>query len=97
MYEGMVDTRGLIMWSKKDESRSVGPLQPLIIGLIQLGFLWSFLRKYIRCVLTLSEGCSVQQLVFQSVTSLPPSASSSRTAYTILHKPGRWPCLAPIS
>ena len=29
MYDGMVDTSGLIMWSRKDETRSVGPLQPL--------------------------------------------------------------------
>ena len=42
MYEGMVSTRGLIMWSRKDETRSVGPLQPLTIGLIPWGFLWSF-------------------------------------------------------
>ena len=41
MYEGMVGTRGLIMWSRKDETRSVGPLQPLTIGLIPWGFLWS--------------------------------------------------------
>ena len=57
MYEGMVGTRGLIMWSRNDGKRSVGPLQPLTIGLIPWGFLWSFLRKYIRCVLTLSVGC----------------------------------------
>ena len=57
MYEGMVGTSGLIMWSRKDETRSMGPLQPLTIGLIPWGFLWSFLRKYIGCVLTLSEGC----------------------------------------
>ena len=57
MYEGMVDTSGLIMWSRKDETRSVGPLQPLTMGLIPCGVLWSFLRKYMRWVLTLSEGC----------------------------------------
>ena len=57
MYEGMVGTRGLIIWSRKDETRSVGPLQPLTIGPIPWGFLWSFLRNYICCVLTLSEGC----------------------------------------
>ena len=34
MYEGVVGTRGLIMWSRKAEMCSVGPLQPLIIGLI---------------------------------------------------------------
>ena len=34
MYEGVVGTRGLIMWSRKAEMRSVGPLQPLTIGLI---------------------------------------------------------------
>ena len=34
MYEGMVGTMGLIMWSMNDEMRSVGPLQPLTIGLI---------------------------------------------------------------
>ena len=44
------------MW-RNDGKRSVGPLQPLTIGLIPWGFLWSFLRKYIRCVLTLSVGC----------------------------------------
>ena len=54
MYEGMVGTRSLIMWSRKDETRSVGPLQPLTIGLIPWRFLW---RKYLCCVLTLSEGC----------------------------------------
>ena len=30
MYDGMVDTSGLIEWSRKDETRSVGPLQPQI-------------------------------------------------------------------
>ena len=34
MYDGMVDTSGLIMWSRKDETRSMGPLQPLTMGLI---------------------------------------------------------------
>ena len=29
MYEGVVGTRGLIMWSRKVEMHSVGPLQPL--------------------------------------------------------------------
>ena len=57
MYEGMVDTSGLIMWSMKDETPSVGPLQPLTMGLIPCGVLWSFLRKYMRWVLTVSEGC----------------------------------------
>ena len=33
MYDGMVDTSGLIMWSRKDEMHSVGPLQPLTMGL----------------------------------------------------------------
>ena len=32
MYEGVVGTSGLIMWSKNDETRSMGPLQPLTIG-----------------------------------------------------------------
>ena len=57
MYDGMVDTSGLIMWSRNDETRSVGPLQPLTMGLIPCGVLWSFLRKYMCWVLTLSEGC----------------------------------------
>ena len=57
MYDGMVDTSGLIMWSRKDETCSVGPLQPLTRSLIPCGVLWSFLRKYMRWVLTLSEGC----------------------------------------
>ena len=56
MYEGMVGTSGLTMWSRNDETRSVGPLQPLTIGLIPWGFLWSFLRKYMHCVLTLFVG-----------------------------------------
>ena len=43
MYEGMVGTSGLTMWSRNDETRSVGPLQPLTIPMF---FLWSFLRKY---------------------------------------------------
>ena len=34
MYEGVVGTRGLIMWSRKAEMHLVGPLQPLTIGLI---------------------------------------------------------------
>ena len=34
MYEGVVGTRGLIMWSRKAEMCLVGPLQPLTIGLI---------------------------------------------------------------
>ena len=45
MYEVMVGTRSFIMWSRKDETHSVGPLQPLTIGLIPWGFLWSFLRS----------------------------------------------------
>ena len=57
MYDGMVDTSGFIMWSRKDETHSVGSLQPLTMGLIPCGVLWSFLRKYMRWVLTLSEGC----------------------------------------
>ena len=57
MYDGMVDTSGLIIWSRKDETRSVGPLQPLTMGLIPCGVLWSFLRNYMHWVLTLSEGC----------------------------------------
>ena len=44
MYEGMVGTMGFILWSRNDEMRSVGPLQPLTIGLIPWGFLWSFLH-----------------------------------------------------
>ena len=44
------------MWSMNAETRSVGPLQPLTMGLIPGGVLWSFLRKYIRCVLTFSVG-----------------------------------------
>ena len=32
MYEGVVGTRGLIMWSRKAEMRSVGPLQLLTIA-----------------------------------------------------------------
>ena len=39
MYEGMVGTNGLIMWSTNDETRSVGPLQPLTMGLIPCGVL----------------------------------------------------------
>ena len=39
MYEGMVGTNGLIMWSRNDETRSVGPLQPLTMGLIPCGVL----------------------------------------------------------
>ena len=34
MCEGMVGTSGLIMWLRNDDMRSVGPLQPLTIGLI---------------------------------------------------------------
>ena len=49
-------TSGLIMWSTNAEIRSVGPLQPLTMGLIPWGVLCSFLRKYIRCVLTFSGG-----------------------------------------
>ena len=56
MYEGMVGTNGLIMWSRNDETRSVGPQQPLYMGLIRYGVLWSFLRKYMRWVLTFSGG-----------------------------------------
>ena len=33
MYKGVVGTRGF-MWSRKAEMCSVGPLQPLTIGLI---------------------------------------------------------------
>ena len=52
MYEGGLGTKGLIMWSM---TRSVGPLQPLTMGLIPWGVLWSFLRKYTCCVPTFSE------------------------------------------
>ena len=31
MCEGMVGTSSLIMWSRNNEMRSVGPLQPLTI------------------------------------------------------------------
>ena len=57
MYEGMVGISGLTMWSRNDETHSVGPLQPLTIGLIPWVFLWSFLRKYMHCILTLFVGC----------------------------------------
>ena len=46
MYEGMVGTRGLIM-----SMCSVGPLQPLTIGIIP----WRFF--FLRHVFALSEGC----------------------------------------
>ena len=52
LCDNSTGTSGLIMWSRKDVMHPVGPLQPLTIGLIPWGFLWSFLRKYIRCVLT---------------------------------------------
>ena len=53
MYEGVLGTNGLSMWSMNAETRSVGPLQLLTMGLIPWGLLW---RKYIRCVLTFSVG-----------------------------------------
>ena len=34
MYEGMVGTNGVFMWSRNNQTRSVGPLQPLTMGLI---------------------------------------------------------------
>ena len=34
MYEKVVGTKDLIIWSRKPEMCSVGPLQPLTIGLI---------------------------------------------------------------
>ena len=55
MYAGMLGI--YFMWSRNDETHSVGPLEPLTIGLIPWGILWSFLRKCMHCVLTLSEGC----------------------------------------
>ena len=57
MYEGIVGTSGLIMWSRNDEMCSVGLLHPLTMGLIPRGVLCSFLRKYMCCVLTLLVGC----------------------------------------
>ena len=39
MYEGMVGTNGLMMWSRNDETCSVGSLQPLTMGLIPCGVL----------------------------------------------------------
>ena len=39
MCEGMVGTNGLILWSRNDETRSVGPPQPLTMGLIPCGVL----------------------------------------------------------
>ena len=41
MYDGVVDTSGLVMWPRKDETRSVGALQSLTMGLIPCGVLWS--------------------------------------------------------
>ena len=32
MYEGVLGTKGLIMWSMNAETCSVGPLQPLTMG-----------------------------------------------------------------
>ena len=49
MYEGVVGTKGLIMWSRKDETRSVGPLQPLTIGLIPWGFLKLLKKVHTLC------------------------------------------------
>ena len=49
MYKGVVS--GLIMWSRNAVMHSVGPLQPLTMGLIPWGVLCSFLKKYMRCVL----------------------------------------------
>ena len=39
LYDGMVDTRGFIMWLRKDETHLVEPLQPLPVGLIPCGVL----------------------------------------------------------
>lgn len=33
MLEGVVDNRGLFMWSRNDEMHSMEPLKPLRIGL----------------------------------------------------------------
>ena len=54
MSDGVLGTKGLIMWSMNAEMRSVGPLQPLTMA--HGGGLWSVLRKYMRCVLTFSVG-----------------------------------------
>ena len=39
----------LMMWSRNNVTRLVGPLQPLTMGLTPLGVLWSFFKKYICC------------------------------------------------
>ena len=38
MYEGVVGTSGLIMWSRNAETHLVGPLQPLTMDLIYHGW-----------------------------------------------------------
>ena len=56
MYDGVFFTSGFMMESRNDDILSVGPWQPLTMGRMPWGFLWSFLRKYIFCVLVLVGG-----------------------------------------
>ena len=55
MYAGMVSRDCLRCMSTTCDKFSVGPEQPETIGLMLMGVLWIFLRKYILCVLTLSS------------------------------------------
>ena len=45
----MLGTKGLIMWSVNAETRSVGPLQPLTMGLIPWGFVEFFEKVHTLC------------------------------------------------
>ena len=55
MYEGISSRDFLSTRSTTLEILSVGPEQPETIGLMPIGVLCIFLRKYILCVLTLSS------------------------------------------
>ena len=55
MYEGISTRDFLSTRSTTLEILSVGPEQPETIGLMPIGVLCIFLRKYILCVLTLSS------------------------------------------
>ena len=56
MYEFTFGTNGCRWRSISCDIFSVGPPQPLTIGLTAMEFLWNFFRKYPCCVLGVSLG-----------------------------------------
>ena len=60
MYDLTFGTNGCRWRSMNWDILSVGPPQPLTIGLTAMGFLCIFLRKYSCCVLGMLSGLKVR-------------------------------------